>query len=206
MIVTDPSVMPPGGWRYVQPETDFEFSASTLRELVKRVRAHREANGLAVGDPSADIQDFVCAQLPVGSENCSHVIKGDYALKTHFTMEDVKRFIQAAVAALGGRGLVDQPEAERRAALCASCPLNTTVKGCWRCRGLAEWLFKLIGARTTGHASRLNQCGVCGCAIKAKIWLPQDVAQKVSEGYTFPSWCWLNDKPLSTGIEPVSQP
>ena len=193
MIVTDTSVTPPGGWRYVQPETGFEFAASTLRELVKKVATHRKSNGLAAGDPSADIQDFVCAQLPIGSESCSHVIEGDYALKTHFTMEDVKRFIQAAVSALRGRGLVDQTEAERRAALCASCPLNTTVKGCWRCKGLAEWLFKLIGARTTAHASRLNQCGVCGCAIKAKIWLPQDVAQKVSEGYTFPSWCWLND-------------
>jgi hypothetical protein len=194
MIVTNTSVTPPGGWRYVQPETGFEFAASTLRELVKKVTSHREANGIDVGDPSADIQDFVCAQLPVGSETCSHVIEGDYALKTHFTMEDVKRFIQAAVSALAGRGLVDQTEAERRAALCASCPLNTTVKGCWRCKGLAEWLFKLIGARTTAHASRLNQCGVCGCAIKAKIWLPLDVAKRVSEGYTFPSWCWLNDQ------------
>lgn len=206
MIVTDTRVTPPGGWRYVQPETGFEFAASTLRELVKKVATHRKSNSLAAGDPSADIQDFVCAQLPIGSESCSHVIEGDYALKTHFTMEDVKRFIQAAVSALRGRGLVDQPEAERRAALCASCPLNTMVKGCWRCKGLAEWLFNLIGARTTAYASRLNQCGVCGCAIKAKIWLPQDVAQEVSQGYTFPSWCWLNEKPLPTGIEPVSQP
>ena len=202
--------MPPGGWRYVQMETDFEFSASTLRGLMQKVTAHRQANGIALGDPRGDIEDFVCAQLPLGSEDCEAILDtgdfSDIALKSHFTMDDVKRFIQAAVAALGSRGLVDQPEAERRAAICASCPLNTSVKGCWRCKGLAEWLFRLIGARTTAHASRLNQCGVCGCAIKAKIWLPQDVAQQVSEGYTFPSWCWLNDKPLSTGIEPVSQP
>jgi hypothetical protein len=198
MIVKDTTVSPPGGWRYIQPETGFEFTASTLREVVKKVTAHREANGIAIGDPSADIQDFVCAQLPLGSEDCIHVIEGDYAVKTKFTMDDVKRFIQAAVAALGSRGLVDQPEAERRAAICASCPLNTNVKGCWRCRGLAEWLFKLIGARTTAHGSRLNQCGVCGCAIKAKIWLPLDVAKQVSEGYTFPSWCWLNEQ---SGLE-----
>jgi hypothetical protein len=193
MIVKDPSVMPPGGWRYVQPETDFEFSASTLRGLVQKVTSHRETNGLPVGDPRADIEAFVCAQLPVGSEDCTHVLEGDYALKTHFTMEDVKRFLQAAVSALGSEGLVVQEEAERRASICAACPLNTTVSGCWRCKGLAEWLFRLIGARTTAHASRLNQCGVCGCAIKAKIWLPQSVARKVSEGYTFPSWCWLNE-------------
>jgi len=193
MIVKDPSVSPPGGWRYVQPETDFEFTASTLRVLVQKVTAHREANGIAIGDPRADIEDFVCAQLPVGSEDCTHVLEGDYALKTRFTMEDVKRFLQAAASALGSEGLVAQEEAERRASICAACPLNTSVSGCWRCKGLAEWLFRLIGARTTAHASRLSQCGVCGCALKAKIWLPQSVARKVSEGYTFPSWCWLNE-------------
>ncbi len=193
MIFQDTTVMPPGGWRYIQPETGFEFKASTLRVVIQKVAEHRRANGLPAGDPSADIQDFVCAQLPIGSENCIHELEGeDYALKTHFTMEDVKRFIQAAISALGSRGLVEQPEAERRAALCASCPLNTTVGGCWRCKGLADWLFRLIGARNTAHAGRLNQCGVCGCSIKAKIWLPLDVAQGVSEGYKFPSWCWLN--------------
>ena len=135
MIFQDTTVMPPGGWRYIQPETGFEFTASTLRVVIQKVAEHRRANGLPVGDPSAEIQDFVCAQLPIGSENCMHEIDaGDYALKKHFTMEDVKRFIQAAISALGSRGLVEQPEAERRAALCASCPLNTTVGGCWRCK------------------------------------------------------------------------
>lgn len=193
MKVSDITVMPPGGWRYIQPETKFEFSASTLRAVVRFVAEHRRSNRLPAGDPSADIQNFVCAQLPAGSGNCMHELDGeDYALKTHFTMEDVKRFIQAAISALGSRGLVEQPEAERRAAVCAACPLNTTVGGCWRCKGLADWLFRLIGARNTAHAGRLNQCGVCGCSIKAKIWLPLDVAQGVSEGYKFPSWCWLN--------------
>lgn len=193
MKVSDITVMPPGGWRYIQPETKFEFSASTLRAVVRSVAEHRRSNHLPAGDPEADIQNFVCASLPKGSGNCVHELDGeDYALKTHFTMEDVKRFIQAAISAIGSRGLVEQPEAERRAAVCAACPLNTTVGGCWRCKGLADWLFRLIGARNTAHAGRLNQCGVCGCSIKAKIWLPLDVAQGVSEGYKFPSWCWLN--------------
>jgi hypothetical protein len=35
-------------------------------------------------------------------------------------------------------------------------------------------------------------CDFVSCSLKAKIWLPQDVAQDVSKGYKFPSWCWLN--------------
>ena len=195
MRIIDTSVVPPGGWRYTQPETGFAFSSSTLRVLVSKVREHRAANNLPPGDPQADIEAFVCAQLPVGAESCQAEIEGDYsniALKTKFTMDDVKRFIQAAVAALGDRGLTDEKTADSRAHICAACPLNMPVKGCWRCAGLADWMFRLIGSRRTAHGSRLQQCGVCGCSIKAKIWLPQDVAQKVSEGYKFPTWCWLN--------------
>ena len=190
--------MPSGGWRYIQPDTGFEFKSPTLRLLAKQVSEHRESNGIALGDVRADIEAFVCAQLPLGAEDCYTQIEGDYsdiALKTRFNMDDVKRFIEAAISALGNRGLVDDREAEARAHICASCPLNTHVKGCWRCVGLADFLFRLIGTRRTAHASRLNQCGVCGCSIKAKIWLPQDVAQKVSEGHKFPSWCWLNEQP-----------
>jgi hypothetical protein len=201
--------MPPGGWRYIQPETGFEFKANLYRDIERKVRDHREANGIPVGDLRKDIECFVCAQLPRGAESCEAdipgEIPGDIALKTKFNMDDVKRFIQSAAAALGKRGLVDQETADARANVCAACPLNMPVPGCWRCEGLADWLFRLIGTRKTIHASRLRQCGVCGCSLKAKLWLPQDAARKVSEGYKFPSWCWLNKAP-STGIEPVSQP
>jgi len=188
--------MPPGGWRYIQPETGFEFRANLYRDIARKVRDHREANGLPEGDLQREIEDFVCAQLPKGAESCEadvpEGVPANIALKTKFTMDDVKRFIQAAVAALGSRGLVDQATADARAHICVACPLNMNVQGCWSCKGLAEWLFTLIGARKTVHASRLKQCGVCGCSIKAKVWLPQDVAQEVSKGHKFPSWCWLN--------------
>jgi hypothetical protein len=201
----DPTVTPPGGWRYIQPETGLEFRDSTRRLLARKVAEHREANGIEVGDVVGDIDDFVCANLPVGCDNCEPIYPNeDIALKQKFNIDDVRRFIESALAALGNRGLVGQATADARAKICSTCPLNQDVSGCWWCRGLAEKLFTLIGARTTVHAARLKQCGVCGCSLKAKIWLPQDVAQKVSEGYKFPSWCWLNAP--STGIEPVSQP
>lgn len=205
MIVTDTNVTPHGGWRYIQPETGFEFRSFGYRDIIEQVALHRRSNGLPERNPGADIEAFVCAQLPAGSETCSQVLDGDYALKKSFTMEDVKRFIQAAASALGSRGLVAEEKAEARAAICSTCPLNTSVSGCWTCKGLAEWLFKLIGARSTVHDSRLNQCGVCGCSLKAKIWLPQDVAQKVSEGYKFPSWCWLKENPAAEPLRPTAE-
>jgi hypothetical protein len=198
--VADLSIVPPGGWRYRETETGFEFKAATLGSLVDLVAAHRASNKLQPGNPRAEIQAYVCAQLPVGSEDCVGELEAgdevaDIALKTEFTMDDVKRFLVAAKEALGRKGLVKQEEADRRAGICASCPLNQSVGGCWTCRGLAEWIFRLIGTRVTAHASRLRQCGSCGCNIKAKVWLPLDVARKVSEGYKFPSWCWIKNDP-----------
>jgi hypothetical protein len=197
--VADLSITPPGGWRYRQPETGCEFKAATLPALGRVVRDHRAANNLPPGSPLEEIQAYVCAQLPLGSEDCTTEADpaelADIALKTQFSMEDVKRFLMAAKDALGQKGLVDQSEADRRAGICAGCPLNQSVGGCWTCQGLAEWIFKLIGARITAHASRLRQCGSCGCNIKAKVWLPLDVARKVSEGYKFPSWCWIKNDP-----------
>ena len=198
--VADISVVPPGGWRYRQTETGLELKAATLGLLVDLVSSHRAANKLPAGNPRAEIQVYVCAQLPVGSEDCVGELEGsdhdnDIALKRDFTMDDVKRFLVAAKEALGRKGLVGQEEADRRAGICAACPMNQTVGGCWTCRGLAEWIFRLIGTRVTAHASRLKQCGSCGCNIKAKVWLPLDVARKVSEGYQFPSWCWIKTYP-----------
>jgi hypothetical protein len=198
--IADPAITPPGGWRYRQPETGFEFKAATLPALGRAVADHRKANGLQPGSPLDEIQAFVCAQLPLGSEDCTAEADptevADIALKTDFSMEDVKRFLIAAKEALGQNKLVTQEEADRRAGICASCPLNQSVGGCWTCQGLADWIFRIIGARVTAHASRLKQCGSCGCNIKAKVWLPLDVARKVSEGYKFPSWCWIKSDPV----------
>lgn len=55
--MTEPLIVPNGGWRYIQPDTDFMFKADLLGELVDAVKSHREANGLALGDPRQDILD-----------------------------------------------------------------------------------------------------------------------------------------------------
>ena len=59
--------VPPGGWRYVQPETGVHFSSDTFDGLVAKVRPHREYKGLSNETLEVDDRDRVG---PVHSAAC----------------------------------------------------------------------------------------------------------------------------------------
>lgn len=189
-------------WRYLQPETDCKFRGSILDNVAGQVREHRESNGLPEGRPRQDVINFTCAATnpglcaPIMTDaevlEAAEIQNSDTGLKKDFNFGDVMRFLQATASALGGKGLVDQETADRRSATCAACPLNMGMAGCYSCSNLASVVYSIIGARETVRNASLMNCGVCGCNLRAKVWLPQDVAEKASEGYRFPSWCWLN--------------
>ncbi len=187
-------VPPHGGWRYIQPETGFTIVGQHQYELFKKITQHRIANNLPVGDVQADFEDFACAAQPIGSTWCSPVLEDDdINLKRHFTVDDMMKFVNSVLSMLTGKKLVEHEVAEKRAEICASCPLNTRITGCWSCIGLAEKIYNIIGTKSTSRDSALSQCGVCGCSLKAKVWLPLDVAKKSVEGLKFPSFCWLRE-------------
>lgn len=64
--------VPPGGFRYLQPETEFKITAPSWRDLIQRVKAHRAANVLPIGTQlEREVEDWLCGQIP---ENwCSDV-------------------------------------------------------------------------------------------------------------------------------------
>jgi hypothetical protein len=190
--VNDYMVPPLGGWRYIQPETGFTIKGQNHYELFKAIKDHRVANNLPVGDVQTDFEDFACAAQPVGSTWCSPILEGDdINLKRHFTTDDMMRFVNSVVSVLADGKLVEKDVAEKRAEICSYCPLNTRITGCWSCIGLAEKIYNIIGTRATSRDATLNQCGVCGCSLKAKVWLPIEIARKTVEGMKFPSFCWL---------------
>lgn len=66
MALKSPSVRPPTGWIYVQPETGFEMTAGTLEQLVNVVIQHRIGNGLTPTDrPTVrrQIEEYICGLL-----------------------------------------------------------------------------------------------------------------------------------------------
>jgi hypothetical protein len=84
--------------------------------------------------------------------------------------------------------LVAQEEAERRAEICAKCPMQIPTSGCWGCKGIAGLLPQIAGAKTTSFDLQLSACGVCGCYNAVSVHLPLSVQQDAN--LDFPSYCW----------------
>ena len=64
-FLNNPNEVPPGGYRYFQEETKFLIAAPSWKDLLDRVKKHRQANVLPIGSEfDQEIQNWVCAQIP----------------------------------------------------------------------------------------------------------------------------------------------
>jgi hypothetical protein len=81
-LLLNTSTVPPGGFRYIQPETEKLISASNWNALKANVAQHRKANGLPIGtDFEAELQDWLCRRLPDAGMHCYE--RGKLAVRSH---------------------------------------------------------------------------------------------------------------------------
>jgi len=94
--------------------------------------------------------------------------------KRRLGLDDVLRGARVLLEfKLGGSQLVDQAEAERRAAICAACHMNSGwQRPCSVCQELGDLVRSITGGRSTSKDDRLFSCHVCACALKAAVHLP----------------------------------
>jgi hypothetical protein len=184
----------PGGWRYRQPETGYVMQSIVWEELVRRVASHRVANGIAVAPGwEVRLEHDVCEQAQHGGRVCQYTTDATAANRP-VNRSDVLNFLRVAANWLPNREWVPQEEADRRAGICAKCPLNIKADGCASCRNLVGEVVEFLGARTTSHDRELEACGVCGCSNKAQVHIPMTaLAKGVSADMAFPEWCWKRE-------------
>lgn len=186
--------VPPGGWRYVQPETGVRFYSDTFEELFSQVRVHRAYKGFPTDTLSEDIQRQLCTGLT--PEHCKAEEGEDYRpvvdVTSSLTTEMALSVSKAIVAFLATGGeFVDKGEAERRAAICRGCPFNKPAKLC-SCSFAYKAIESLIPADRR-HPG-ISVCMVCGCSLQAKANLPLSViAASLPAGMQLPSWCWQQE-------------
>lgn len=183
---------PPGGWKYTEPQTGVTFVDNHHRAFTERIFKHREANGLYTGGGWIDdLFDAVCRQNP------SIPQRDEDKPERRMELSDVRRFARTLSNWIGaGAEWVIQDEAERRAAICVTCPNNKVVNGCWGCKGPLNWIVEMMGNRTTSQDARLEQCEICFCTLRAKVHIPLDVLlddQEPIEG--LPDHCWMKVTP-----------
>lgn len=191
----DPTSVPPGGFRYLCPETQTWIRAASMGELVAASEKHRAANKLGIPDSFREhVEAQLCSHMPPGT--CKHEAGVAVSGPRRLTFQDVV----SATKTLGswfikGTPKVDQVEAERRASICLSCPMNQNFDGCTTCaeKDLREAIAGLMGNSKTPYDSSLHTCFACGCTLKAAIWFPIDILRKnMAEGVNemLPDHCW----------------
>ncbi len=114
------STTPPGGFRYIDADTDYRFKAPTMQQLVKKVAAHRHANELDIpSDIYEIIEDWICRRLPKGlclSPN-GRVTHSGVAHRTAEASVRATMLISRINKKLG-RGPVDEATSNTRAKFC----------------------------------------------------------------------------------------
>lgn len=195
-----PSERPPGGWRYFQAETRLWFNGDDqgVRDMAERIARHRGFKGLpraSANEAMEDIHTQLCERL--GPEWCR---TSDGRPFFHIK-KDLSQNIDSTVAIAATKAFVEflksgaeleiKEEALRRGEICRSCHLNTEGKGCVSCGGLN----KLVAAAlpTDRHQAGLHICAACGCGLKAKVNVTENVirAADSGSGRAYPPWCWI---------------
>jgi hypothetical protein len=187
------STVPPGGWKYVQPETGARFSGHTFDELKKQVKVHREYKGLPTDELDLDVQRQLCAGL--GTEWCKPEPGEDYRPVRDLTSElttqmaiSLGKAITAFVA--DGGQMVEKVEAEERAAKCRGCPFNKPARLC-SCSAVYSLVEALIPKERKYEG--ISVCMACGCSLQAKVNLPLGViGASLPADLVLPPWCWQN--------------
>lgn len=182
--------LPAGGRKYTDPLTGVAVVGDTSDAIVAKVLKERTRRGLSNAGAKSEVEEWLCAKFP---HICSRKAEKG-VIKQGFGASDVKAFLAAVAGTLTSGGVVDQATAETRAATCLTCPYNQQIGQCDVCTGVASRVFKLIGAKRVKNMGGLKGCQICGCSLKAKIWVPKTVldttAQIQNNADKFPAWCW----------------
>lgn len=184
---------PPGGWRFKHIDTGYVSVGTTFQDLVKKVAQYRQNHSVPiVSEGYARLADEIEADICASLEPADRVSYCDTKFRplTGIHWKEVARFLHTLAAwVVAGFEKVPQEEAERRASICATCPLNVGLAGCAICRSsLKAGRDALMQAATT-QDDRLQACGVCGCDLKTSVHVPISVLRQGRE-LAYPEWCW----------------
>lgn len=181
---------PHEGWWHVEKHSGERFPEKGIRIhdyqlLIKMLKDHRQATGgdLSIGWEGR-LQNELCeehAHYP-----CKHIAP---PIERRVTLNDVKQFLHAGSEWLASGGqFVDTEVAQKRLETCLRCPYNQIVSGCLGCGGIVFYVLEMLNGRHLEKEDELNSCGVCGCYLRAKVWMPLNT---INDGYEYPSFCWI---------------
>src|SRR5215469_14164067 len=201
-------VVMPGGWHYKENGKMIVEEAESFTDLIAKLAHYRATNSMPLGDPQADVENYICTNFP---NMCGRIaqppeegvdpIELSYGQPVKKTpRERVMQWAANRMQKVGVVEFVPMDEAERRALMCAACPMkrqwNEPIEGCPGCQAYVEeievMLFKLRAGKHTIIMNDGHMCDVAGHDLEAASWM-EEPALRHRRNYEgkFPEICWL---------------
>lgn len=187
---------PHGGmWNFLDPRDGKLVQAQRYDLLDAALKKKSAANGWPIGLGWDEwVEDILCKAHP---EECSPTGQKVNRRRRMGLADVLRGTIVMGVHKLAGSPLVDQTEADRRAAICAVCPRNVLfAKPCsGMCEELKSMAASTIGDKHVARESELEQCDICGCWLRVAVWFPleiqcQGTTQTMREDFAETPNCW----------------
>lgn len=198
MARVNTGVVPPFGWRFPRnyPAIDDKWIESdTFENLITGVTNYRIANQRKLGNPGADIESYICSTYPqqcnLSQPPVSDTFVEDNPEGANFR-ERVTQWSANRYARVGSIALVEQDEANRRAAICLTCPQNQEWRiGCPPCISATERTLVLLRQNQNAEPTTLG-CALSGQDNATAVWMPESLLKhRVQYLDSLPDHCWM---------------
>lgn len=195
------NLSPPDSYRWHSP-TGYVVKADDRHEWFRAIRKFADNNSIELPENwQAEAEDRLCRVLPPGWSKYEDGSTPKTFLNARFEAGDLARGTEVLVR-IGAAPdpLVDQQTAEERARICAACPANVRVSGCYSCQPIADYVARVKGARKTQAESVLNGCAVCRCSLRAAVWIKDEISSHgitpaMHDQFQTLPWCWKREIP-----------
>lgn len=172
--------------------------AHTFPDLFELITEWRTRNGVEVGNPQRDVDNYVCSQWP----HFCHKESNDgpppsQRGKTMSSRVTTWAILRAREQPPGGYDMVSNDESEKRAQICAKCPLNVAWVGCQNCHQSTLSILSVVRKlRGTSLDNSLLACEACGHDNRTAVHLPLEILKPMDpqEQNHLPPGCWKKTK------------
>jgi len=161
------SIILPGGWHYKDKagyRIPLRGELPGAKEVIAAIMQHRLENNIEVGDPQADLENYVCTNFPQWCRRGATQPPININPVQGRNVDVVITWANALYTTVGRLQLVPQREAEARAQVCEACPAQMMWENdCPPCVTSAQRLLSILrqGRDTQpGLSSTLHGCAL----------------------------------------------
>ena len=197
-LVPRSSPVPPGGYHYIERTGSVEtrIDGGSFADVAEKLLRLRLGNSRPPGNPLQDVYDFVCSGWP---HVCSDP-RGEPQRPSSGPPATISLRCAAwtgyYTTVNGADPGVEKAEAERRAAICLSCPKNINYHGgCPTCvQSINQQSFVFRRGRTTSADEGLGACDVLGEHLRTSVWASRLGRISGEQQGRVPDNCWRKNQ------------